>query len=386
MSVLTTQDLWSLTRDYISSSDILAEVSTQLIGLHGLSKENSNELRDQPRRKLKSGNFTQNLRNPRFIAMADYKNKIDEWQKTVRRKAKELDEKYAISNAAGEAVKKGAETISSGADKLRAEADRLAGDGELGNAARRAASEATRGAEKAGDVIRDAAGDLGKQANTVFEDARSYYERASHFYDASAKVTRASTAATAGILKAKEWVKENPGKAALVSFSLVMGVRMGTALPGFDAVLLGAHPHWLTHSALPIFGARKLSEKFNDYLKKQEELIANGQLDEAERSRVEFARNATKYVGAPLLGAVSCAAGAVMFAQILQPGSVVGAPVSWLIGGNPFLGTVWLFANGVICFHEGYKFFMIALADQDEVAKVVREIKGLLPAAPTTVT
>ncbi len=386
MSVLTTQDLWSLTRDYISSSDILAEVSTQLIGLHGLSKENSNELRDQPRRKLKSGNFTQNLRNPRFIAMADYKNKIDEWQKTVRRKAKELDEKYAISNAAGEAVKKGAETISSGADKLRAEADRLAGDGELGNAARRAASEATRGAEKAGDVIRDAAGDLGKQANTVFEDARSYYERASHFYDASAKVTRASTAATAGILKAKEWVKENPGKAALVSFSLVMGVRMGTALPGFDAVLLGAHPHWLTHSALPIFGARKLSEKFNDYLKKQEELIANGQLDEAERSRVEFARNATKYVGAPLLGAVSCAAGAVMFAQILQPGSVVGAPVSWLIGGNPFLGTVWLFANGVICFHEGYKFFMIALADQDEVAKVVREIKGLLPAAPTTAT
>jgi hypothetical protein len=35
----------------------------------------------------------------------------------------------------------------------------------------------------------------------------------------------------------------------------------------------------------------------------------------------------------------------------------------------------------VICFHQGYKFFMIALANQDEVARVVREIKGLLPAA-----
>ena len=57
--------------------------------------------------------------------------------------------------------------------------------------------------------------------------------------------------------------------------------------------------------------------------------------------------------------------------------------MSWLIGGNPFLGGVWLFANGVICFHEGYKFFMIALADQDEVKRVVREIKGLLPAAAT---
>ena len=89
----------------------------------------------------------------------------------------------------------------------------------------------------------------------------------------------------------------------------------------------------------------------------------------------------TKYVGAPLLGAFSCAAGAVMFAQILQPASVAGAPVSWVLGGNPFLGGVWLFANGVICFHEGYKFFMIALADQEEVATVVREIKGLLPAA-----
>ena len=324
--------------------------------------------------------------------MADYKEKIDEWQKTVRRKARELDEKFALSDlvgegsrAAGNAAKRGAETIASGAEKLRSEAERLSSEGDFGETARRAAGEAVRGAEKAGKIIQDAAGDVGKQAGKtageVFDDAKTYYDRASHFYETSAKVTRASTAATAGILKAREWIKENPGKAALVSFSLVVGVRMGTALPGLDAVLLGAHPHWLTHSALPIFGARKLSEKFNDYIRKQEELIANGELDEAEKKRVEFARNMTKYVGAPLLGAVSCAAGAVMFAQILQPGSVVGAPVSWLVGGNPFLGTVWLFANGVICFHEGYKFFMIALADQDEVNRVVREIKGLLPAA-----
>ena len=329
--------------------------------------------------------------------MADYKEKIDEWQKTVRRKARELDEKFALSDlvgegsrAAGNAAKRGAETIASGAEKLRSEAERLSSEGDLGDTARRAAGEAVRGAEKAGKIIQDAAGDVGKQAGKaageVFDDAKTYYDRASHFYETSAKVTRASTAATAGVLKAREWIKENPGKAALVSFSLVVGVRMGTALPGLDAVLLGAHPHWLTHSALPIFGARKLSEKFNDYIRKQEELIANGELEEAEKKRVEFARNMTKYVGAPLLGAVSCAAGAAMFAQILQPGSVVGAPVSWLIGGNPFLGTVWLFANGVICFHEGYKFFMIALADQDEVNRVVREIKGLLPAASGAVS
>jgi hypothetical protein len=320
--------------------------------------------------------------------MADYKEKIEEWQRAARRKARELDEKFSISElveegsrVAGETAKRGAETLASGAQKIRAEAEKLSEDGDVGDTARRFADEALRGAQKAGDSIRNVAGDAGKKAGEAFDDAKKHYDRASQIYDTSAKFTRASAAATSGLLKARDWIKENPGKAAAVSFSLVLGVRMGAALPGIDAVLLGAHPHWLTHSALPIFGIRKLSEKFDGYLRKQEELIAQGELSEAERKRVEFERNITKYVGAPLLGAFSCAAGAAMFAQILQPGSVVGAPVSWLIGGNPFLGGVWLFANGVVCFHEGYKFFMIALADQDEVARVVKEIKGLLPAA-----
>jgi hypothetical protein len=251
----------------------------------------------------------------------------------------------------------------------------------VSDTARRFADEALRGAQKAGDSLKNVAGDAGKKAGEVFDDAKKHYDRASQIYDTGAKFSRASAAASSGLLKARDWVKENPGKAAAVSVSLVLGIRLGSALPGIDAVLLGAHPHWLTHSALPIFGIRKLSEKFDSYLRKQEDLIAQGQLSEAEQKRVEFERNLTKYVGAPLLGAFSCAAGAAMFAQILQPGSVVGAPVSWLVGGNPFLGGVWLFANGVICFHEGYKFFMIALADQDEVARVVKEIKGLLPAA-----
>lgn len=320
--------------------------------------------------------------------MADYKEKIDEWQRAARRKARELDEKFAISElveegsrVAGETAKRGAETLASGAEKIRVEAERLSDDKDVGDTARRFADEARRGAQKASESIRNVAGDAGKKAGDVFDDAKKHYDRATQLYDTGAKFSRASAAATSGLLKARDWVKENPGKAAAVSFSLVLGVRLGAALPGVDAVLLGAHPHWLTHSALPVFGIRKISEKFDGYLRKQEELIAQGELSEAERKRVEFERNITKYVGAPLLGAFSCAAGAAMFAQILQPGSVVGAPVSWLVGGNPFLGGVWLFANGVICFHEGYKFFMIALADQDDVARVVKEIKGLLPAA-----
>ena len=313
--------------------------------------------------------------------MADYKEKFDEWQQAARRKAREFDEKYAISDlvgesarAAGEAAKRGAETVATSAEKLRAEAERLTDDDEVSQTARRAATETVKNVRKAGKV----AGDAGKR---VFDDARTYYDRASHIYDTGAKFTRASTAATAGFLKARDWIKENPGKAAVVSVSLVLGIRAGAAFPGLDAVLLGSHPHWLTYSALPVYGLRKASEKFDDYLKKQEELIKRGELDEAEEQRIVFQRKIAKYVGAPLLGAFSCAAGAAMWAQIFQPGAITGAPISWLLGGNPFLDGVWLFANGVICFHQGYKFFMIALANQEEVVRVVREIKGLLPAA-----
>jgi hypothetical protein len=310
--------------------------------------------------------------------MADYKEKLDEWQQAARRKARELDEKYAISDLVGEAAKRGADTVASSAEKLRAEAERLTDEEEVSEAARRAASETVKNVKKAGKAVRDVAGDTGKK---VFDDAKTYYDRASHLYDTGARFTRASTAATTGLLKARNWVKENPGKAAVVSVSLVLGIRAGAAFPGLDAVLLGAHPHWLTHSALPVYGLRKAGEKFDGYLKKQEELIGRGELGEAEQQRVEFERKIAKYVGAPLLGAFSCAAGAAMWAQIFQPGPIVGAPISWLLGGNPFLDGVWLFANGVICFHQGYKFFMIALANQEEVARVVREIKGLLPAA-----
>jgi hypothetical protein len=331
--------------------------------------------------------------------MPDYKEKFDDLHRAAKRKARELDEKLDLkgmveegARVAGDAAKRGAKSIANGAEQLRSEAGRIAEDKNLRETAGRAADEAKRRAKDAGKTIRDAAGDAGKiireaagpagkKAEKVFDEAVGYATTATQFAGKGVRATRASAAATAGIIKAKDWVKENPGKAAAVSFSLILGVRLGASFPGIDAVLLGSHPHWLTHSALPVWGLHKISEKFDAHMRKQEELIAEGKLSEAERERIEFRRKITKYVGAPLLGAFSCAAGAAMFAQIVQPGAITGAPISWLLGGNPFLDGVWLFANGVICFHQGYKFFMIALADQEEVNRVVREIKGLLPAA-----
>jgi hypothetical protein len=335
--------------------------------------------------------------------MADYKEKFDDLQRAARRKARELDEKLGVSDiveegarVAGQAARKGAQSIAEGAEHLRSEAGRFAEEKNLRETAGRTADEAKRRAKDAGKTIRDAAGDAGKiirdaagpagkKAGEVFDEAKSYVGTAAKVAGQGVRVTRASAAATAGLIKAKDWVKENPGKAAAVSFSLILGVRMGASFPGLDAVLLGSHPHWLTHSALPVWGLKKAYEKFDEYMKKQEARVAAGELDEAERERVIFQRKMAKYVGAPLLGAFSCAAGAVMFAQIANPAGITGAPISWLLGGNPFLDGVWLFANGVICFHQGYKFFMIALADQEDVKRVVKEIKGLLPAASVTI-
>src|SRR6266699_4591033 len=222
--------------------------------------------------------------------MADYKEKFDYLHRAAKRKARELDEKLGVkgivgdgARIAGDAARRGAQTIANGAEHLRAEAGRLADETNLRETAGRAADEAKRRAKDAGKIVRDAAGDAGKiirdaagpagkKAEKVFDDAVGYAATATKMAGKGVHATRASAAATAGIMKAKDWVKENPGKAAAVSFSLILGVRMGAAFPGLDAVLLGAHPHWLTHSALPVWGLKKASDRFNAYLSNQEEV------------------------------------------------------------------------------------------------------------------
>jgi hypothetical protein len=319
--------------------------------------------------------------------MADYKDKLSEWQRAARRKARELDEKFGIKDrveegarVAQDAARRGAETLAGGAERVRAEAERLDEEYDVRERAHRAAEEAARRARDAGETVRGVAGAAGEKAGEVLDGAKQYSERASRAARAGARFTRASVATTSGVLKAREWIKENPGKTAFVTISLVAGAKLGSSFPGFDAVLLGAHPHWFTHSALPVYGLRKIGEKFDGYLRERERLVANNELTEAEQKRVEFERKMVKYVGAPLLGAFSCAAGVAMWAQILQPGAITGAPISWILGGNPVLDGLWLFGNGVLCFYQGYKFFMVALAGQEEVERVVREIRGLLPA------
>jgi hypothetical protein len=332
----------------------------------------------------------------------DYIKRIDEWREKARKKAEEADAKYGITDKLGDTAKLAEEALRKSADAMR-DASATAGDAVRDNVtridpegaarerAREAAAAASAAANEAFNATAAAAGEAfragGRAAeehgSAFFGEAKQYYRRAAGAASVGAATIFTAATVADAVTSARSWVLENPGKATIVTLSLIAGVRAGSAWPALDVTILGAGAggHWFFHSAVAAYGMRKLSDKYMAYLKEQEALLAGGQLGEAERARVEFQRNAAKYVGAPLLGAFSVAAGAALMYEAFAGGAVIGFPVNLILGGNPMLSSIWLFGNGLVCFHNGYKFFMMALAKEDEVDRVVRQLKGLLPAA-----
>lgn len=318
---------------------------------------------------------------------------LDQLFEAARRKTQELDDKFKLKDKLDEGLKtasdvarKGVGIVNDAVNTARDQAgkvDEQFGVSEKFKATTGQAGETVRaGAEAAQSVASDFAKNAEATAKDVFGGAAGYYKRAEQAYNFSASSARVAEAALTGFDKARVWVKENPGKTAVVTLSMIAGIRAGSAFPTLGASILGAGAinDLFFNSALPVYGLRHLTEKYSDYIKDQEAKLAKGEIDEAERASIEFQRNITKYVGAPLLGAFSVAAGATLIGAAFSGATVTSLPLSLILGTNPLLNGIWFFANGVICISEGYKFFMIALADQDEVQTVVREIKGLLPA------
>jgi len=274
-----------------------------------------------------------------------------------------------------------ADTAQKGAEKIKAEAERS----EIGKQAVRAAGETIKTAADAGkkawdaaEPIRDAATEAGKKAGDVLGDVRQTAgknaERVSKVFNFGASWTRSMDAAFKSVRKASGWIAEKPLEAAATGVSMAVGAGVGVVLTGISS-------HWLFNSAFPTWTVKKISEQFNGYLKTREELIEKGELSEAETERIRFERDIAKRIGAPLLGAYSFATGAVLLTNVINPKAITGAPLDWIIGGNPALESVWFFANGIICLKTSYDFFMIALDGQEDVQRIVREIKGLLPQA-----
>ncbi|MCS7079024.1 MAG: hypothetical protein NZ585_03105 [Chloracidobacterium sp.] len=271
---------------------------------------------------------------------------------TVREEFKQFEEKHHVT------------------ENLRQAAEKVAGKvAEVGGETLRTGTEtASEVAERASEAFK-----------AVRETARSYYARAEEAYDLSARVFRATVETRDGYRKAREWVVANPGASALMGLSLLLGFRLGAAFPGLDRVVLGQSRHWLFHSGLAAYGAKKLAEGYVDFLREQEKLVAEGKLDEAAQARVAFQRKAARYVGAPLLGAFNIALGTALWAEIFSPGRIVGFPISIVLGGNPVLETVWLFGNGLVCIYSGYELVMLAFEDEADVQRIVRAIRALLP-------
>ncbi|HEY6328809.1 MAG TPA: hypothetical protein VI756_05695 [Blastocatellia bacterium] len=330
-------------------------------------------------------------------------SKLDELRRRAEAAARELNEKYDLKSKvdqggrmAADALRKGATAAASALDLAREEASRIDRENRISETVVEGAKKAARAA---GDTARAAEETVNKHANRekvdevindaraktsdLFEEARRYYDNAAGAAKAGTSAARLPSSVLAAISSLRKWAKENPSKAAIVSLAFVAGTRAGSAFSNLDAVVLGsgAGGNWFFHSAIVPYGLRKLSEKYEHYLKQQEQLLRDGKLDEAQQSRVKFERDLAKYVGAPLLGAFSIAMGGSLLYEAVTGGVVGGLPINLVVGGNPLLSGVWLFGNGLLCFHNGYKFFMMALADQDEVTRVVADIKGLLPSA-----
>ena len=330
--------------------------------------------------------------------MSDYKERFEKWQRDAKEKFEEIDKQLGLKEKIEEGARVVVETAQKGAEKIKAEAEKS----EVGRQAVKVAGETIRTAEHtakkawdASEPIREAAeetaGDVasaaGKAASEVigvaadkagdiFEDAKDTVgtnaKRVSSVFNFGAGFTRTIDSAVKSLSKASGWVQENPLQAAATGVSMAVGAGLGVVFTGISS-------HWLFNSALPAWSVKKIGEQFNEFLKRKEELIEKGRLTEAEAERIRFERDIARRIGAPMLGAFSFASGAVMMTNVLNPKAITGAPIDWIIGGNPLLEGVWFFGNGLVCFKTSYDFFMIALDGQEDVERMVREVKGMLP-------
>ncbi|NOT47418.1 MAG: hypothetical protein HOP17_06675 [Acidobacteria bacterium] len=333
--------------------------------------------------------------------MSDYKERFGKWQKDAKEKFEEIDKQLGLKDKIEEGARAVVETAQKGAEKIKTEAEKS----EVGKQAVKAAEATIKTAEGAAkkawtvsEPLRDAAEDVGEKAADVakeagrtagevidiagkkagevidgaFDTASKNAKRVSKAFSFGASWTRTIDSALSAFSKTSGWIQENPLQAVATGASMAVGAGLGVVFTGISS-------HWLFNSALPAWSVKKIADQFDGYLKNQGELIENGSLSEADAERAKFERDIAKRIGAPMLGAFSFASGAVMMTNVLNPKTVTGAPIDWLLGGNPLLEGVWFFGNGMVCFKTSYDFFMIALEDQADVQKMVREIKGLLP-------
>ncbi len=322
--------------------------------------------------------------------MSDYKERFERWQKKATDKFEEIDQQLGLKDKIEGGARVVVETAKTGAGRIKTEAEKTDVGKRAVQVAEDVVSTAAGTAKTAWNVsepIRDAAVDAGTKvggvvvdvagkAGDVIEDAADSVgtnaKRVSKVVGFGAGFSSTIESALNTARKASDWVQSDPLRAAATGASMAIGAGLGVVFTGISS-------HWLLNSAIPTYSVKKIAQEFDSYLKRREDMIEKGQLSEADAERIKFERDIARRIGAPMLGAFSFASGAVMMSNVLNPAAVTGFPLGNIIGGNPLLEGVWFFGNGMVCFKTSYDFFMIALDGQEDVEKMVREIKGLLP-------
>ncbi len=317
--------------------------------------------------------------------MSDYKERFDRWQKKATEKFEEIDSQLGLKDKIEGGARIAIDAAQKGAEYIKTEAEKS----DLGRHVINTAGDAAKTAWNVSEPVRDVAADAGSKAGGVVVDAAG---KAGEFFDDAVDSVGTNTKRVAKVVgfgsslsttldsarksfqKASDWAIEDPLRAATTGVSMAIGAGLGVVFTGISS-------HWLFNSAIPTWSVKKLAENFDGYLKRREDLIEKGHLNDADAERIKFERDIAKRIGAPLLGAFSFASGAVMMTNIINPKTITGFPLGNIIGGNPLLEGVWFFGNGMVCFKTSYDFFMIALDGQEDVEKMVKEIKGLLPSA-----
>lgn len=322
--------------------------------------------------------------------MSDYKERFERWQKKATEKFEEIDAQLGLKDKIEGGARVVVETARTGAERIKTEAEKT----NVGKRAVKVAEEvvdtaagtaktawnvseplrdvAVDAGSKAGGVVVDAAGKAGEFIDDAVDSVGSNAKRVSKVVGFGAGLSSTLDSALRSAKKASDWVQADPLRAATTGVSMAIGAGLGVVFTGISS-------HWLLNSAIPTYSVKKIAQEFDAYLGRREEMIAKGQLSDADAERIAFERDIAKRIGAPLLGAFSFASGAVMMSNVLNPAAVTGFPLGNIIGGNPLLEGVWFFGNGMVCFKTSHDFFMIALDGQEDVEKMVNDIKGLLP-------
>ncbi|MBE7517357.1 MAG: hypothetical protein HS105_12250 [Chloracidobacterium sp.] len=322
--------------------------------------------------------------------MSDYKDKFNAWTKKATDKLGEIDSQLGLKEKIEDGAKTLVDAAKTGAGYVKQEANKSELGRKAVDLAETAIDTATDAAQKAWDAsepVRDAAVDAGMRtggavvdvaeraggiAADTFTTVGAGAKHASRVVGFGASLASTLDAAISSAKKAAAWAADDPVKAATTGVSMAIGAGLGVVFTGLSS-------HWLMNSAIPTLTVKELAVRFDGYLKRREELIKKGALNQADAERIQFERDLAKRVGAPLLGAFAFASGAVMMTNVLDPSNITGFPIGSIIGGSPLLEGIWFFGNGMVCIKTSYDLFMIALDGDEDVERMVKEIKGLLP-------